>query len=264
VRHRAPSHLRPYVFGAAEGWSQQAGAAVVLREVPFPGVPLVFDLGQLWKIKDSSAASWRRLGSFVAGLSTTPTLVGSAESWACIELRLTPLGAYRLLALSMAELTDRTVELEDVLPGARELNERLRDAQEWSGRFDLVDTFLTRRLDASRPTLPELEWAWRLLYRSSGRLPIRLLTEELGWSQRRLIRRFREQIGLAPKALARVIRFDRAVNALRSSDARGLADVAFDCGYADQAHLNREFREFAGITPRAFVAAQLDSGGTSG
>jgi transcriptional regulator GlxA family with amidase domain len=75
-----------------------------------------------------------------------------------------------------------------------------------------------------------------------------------------LIARFRDQIGLPPKLLARVIRFDRAVRVLRAPGSTSLAAVAFDCGYADQAHLNRDFREFAGTSPTAFVAAQLESG----
>jgi transcriptional regulator GlxA family with amidase domain len=86
------------------------------------------------------------------------------------------------------------------------------------------------------------------------------MAKELGWSHRRLIARFRDQIGLTPKLLARIIRFDHAVTALRASPVRGLAELAFECGYADQAHLNREFRELAGTSPTEFRAARLDSG----
>jgi AraC-like DNA-binding protein len=58
-----------------------------------------------------------------------------------------------------------------------------------------------------------------------------------------------------------VIRFDRAVTAIRASGVRGLAEIAFECGYSDQAHLNREFRELAGTSPTTFRAGRLDSGG---
>jgi AraC-like DNA-binding protein len=261
ARGAVPAHLRPYLLGSAEGWSQTSGTTLTLREVPFPGVPLILNLGEPWEVDDAAGSSWLRVDSFVAGLSTSASLVRGADSWACIEVRMTPLGARRLLGLPMSELTGRTVELADVLPETSELGERLREAEEWGDRFALLEAFLTARFTDSRPTLPEIDWSWQHLYRSSGQAPIGRLADELGWSHRRLIRTFREQVGLAPKALARVIRFDRAVAALRAPGSRGLAAIAFDCGYSDQAHLNREFRELAGLRPTDFLAAQLDSGG---
>jgi len=161
----------------------------------------------------------------------------------------------------MYELSNMTVALEDVLPGTRELVERLRDEPSWSARFDLVDDFLLRRLANANEPSPEVEWSWARLHGSHGRAPIRELADEVGWSHRRLIQRFRDQIGLTPKLLARVIRFDRAVRQLRVATTDSLAELAFDCGYFDQAHMNREFREFAGTSPAAFAAALLDSGG---
>jgi transcriptional regulator GlxA family with amidase domain len=71
-----------------------------------------------------------------------------------------------------------------------------------------------------------------------------------------LIDRFRDHIGLPPKAAARVIRLDRAVSALRSGTPR-VADVAAVCGYADQAHLGRELRELGGITPGQLVGGNF-------
>ena len=263
VARRDPlPQLRPYLFAGAEGWAQTRGAAPHLREVPFPGVPLILNLGASWQIEDARVdRTTRRLQSFVAGLSTAPAIVQGADAWACVELRLTPLGAHRLLGVPMSELANQTVELEQVLPQTRELGERLREARRWSERFDLVDSFLTRRLADSRPTHPGIEWSWHHLYNTHGRAPIGEIAEALGWSHRRLIARFREQIGLTPKLLARVIRFDRAVTAIRASRVRGLAEIAFECGYSDQAHLNREFRELAGTSPTTFRAARLDSGG---
>ena len=82
-----------------------------------------------------------------------------------------------------------------------------------------------------------------------------------GWSERHLTGRFRAEIGLAPKAAARVIRFDRARKLLvRKLTAGGdylLADLAADCGYFDQAHLAREFRALAGCPPSQWLAEEF-------
>ena len=261
VARREPrAELRPYLLEVPEGWTQVRGGSSSLREVPFPGVPLILNLGTTWEIEDPGTRPERR-DSFVAGMHAAPTIVRSASSWACIELRLTPLGAHRFLGLPMHELANRTVELEDLLPRAGELTTRLREAHSWAERFDLVEEFLARRLADSLPPSPGVEWSWHRLRRTDGRASISELAAELGWSHRRLIARFREQIGLAPKTVARVLRFDRAVAALGSSASRGLAAIAIDCGYFDQAHLNRDFRELAGTTPTVFLRSQRDSGG---
>lgn len=260
VRHES-GPLRPFLLGPLEAWTQTGGPIAKLREVPFPGVPLVFTLDGAWELEAPGTKAPERLTSFVAGLHLAPALVQPTDrSWSCIELRLTPLAAHRILGLPMHELTNRTVALADLVPEARDLGDRLANASSWAARFELVESFLLRRVAASEICGREVEWSWLELHRSAGRVAIGELANELGWSHRRLIARFREQVGLAPKAAARVLRFDGAARALRSP-SRTIGEVAFECGYFDQAHLNRDFRELAGITPRAFRDGALETGG---
>ena len=126
----------------------------------------------------------------------------------------------------------------------------------WEARFDCVESFLVRRLAESDPPPRELEWAWRQLVRSGGRVRVRTLARELDWSPRRLIDRFRDHIGLPPKTVARVIRFNRAVTALSSGTPR-IAEIAAACGYADQAHLARDVRALGGITPGELIVGNF-------
>jgi AraC-like DNA-binding protein len=253
VARRTPSpSLAPFLGRSLEGWAQTRGKAGQMREVPFPGVPLILNLGPEWIVDGE------RHDSFLAGLHDRATIVGGSPLYSCIELRLSPLRARRLTGLPMHELANRAIPLEELLPGAHKLTGRLRETGSWDTRFDLVERFLARRLADAEPPSPGVVWAWRQLVASGGRESIGTLVTELGWSRRRLIAHFREEIGLAPKTAARVIRFDRSVARLRGGTA--LADVAYDGGYFDQAHFNREFRELAGTTPTAFVAAFAPSG----
>jgi AraC-like DNA-binding protein len=101
------------------------------------------------------------------------------------------------------------------------------------------------------------------------------LCEELGCSRRHMVRRFNEQIGVAPKTYARVLRFQRAVNMLGHRDgaswtcerergagrAMSWGEIALECGYFDQAHMNRDFRQFAGASPSELAASLLPDGG---
>jgi transcriptional regulator GlxA family with amidase domain len=70
----------------------------------------------------------------------------------------------------------------------------------------------------------------------------------VGWSRRHLSQRFTDEYGIGPKQTARLVRFQRARD-LVAAGTRPLAEVAVDCGYADQAHLTREFCELAGDPP---------------
>lgn len=88
--------------------------------------------------------------------------------------------------------------------------------------------------------------AWRRLTGSHGRMRITALADELGWTRQHLATRFREHLGLTPKTVARLARLHRATSMLTS---RSLAEIAAACGYADQAHLNRDFRLLTGCTP---------------
>lgn len=260
-RHLPSPALRPFLIGQIEAWTAPNASQAKLRELPFPGVPVILGLESAWEIE--SPVAREREESFLAGLHDGPAFVRPASrSWSCIELRLTPTAAHRILGVPMHELTNRTVPLAEVVPEASEVLERIREQTSWPQRFVLVEQMLLARLrDAPEPT-PEIEWSWHELRRTSGHAAITSLARELDWSHRRLIARFREHIGLGPKAVARVVRFDRAARALRTP-SRGLADVAYDCGYFDQAHMNRDFRALGGTTPVAFRASLLDSGGVA-
>ena len=192
--------------------------------------------------------------AFVGGLTDRPVLTEFEGAAGGVQVDFTPLGARRCLGLPMDELTNRVVALEDVLgPRAPLVAERLHDAAGWPERFALLDAVLMRRLAFGPAPAPEVAWTLRRLAAADGRLAIGALADEVGWSRRHLAARWRRDVGLGPKAVARILRFERALRLVRGGHA--LADAAYACGYADQPHLNREFRALAGATPRevAFV-----------
>jgi AraC-like DNA-binding protein len=259
----APAPLRGFVRNYT-GYDEWTAAPLRRREVPSGDVTLILSPDTELTLPDPSAPDGpplRRV-SFLAGLHDAGALVDHPGRQHGIEVRLTPLGAHALLGWPMHELTNRVVALEDLIgPAAEELVTRLWDADDWGRRFALLDSALGARAAAARRPSPELAWAWTRMRATSGRTQIGVLARELGWSHRRLIARFREQIGLPPKTLGRVLRFERVSRLLRDTPEPRLAEVALDCGYYDQAHLNRDFREFAGTTPGEYLARRLPDGG---
>jgi AraC-like DNA-binding protein len=165
------------------------------------------------------------------------------------------------------ELASVDVEAAAVLGRlAREVRERVLAEPDWAGRFGVLEDFLAARVRAARAAgrpspRPEVSYAWDRLRRSRGGVSVADLAAETGWSPRYLGEQFRAETGLSPKTGARVIRFDRARRRLLRQPAEGgrvgLAQLAADCGYYDQAHLAREFRDLAGCPPSALLAEEF-------
>lgn len=154
-------------------------------------------------------------------------------------------------------LAGTVVELEDLLGRrAAELVDRVAAAGDWDSRFAVVDDVLARGLTEHAGPAPEVTRAWDLLLATGGAISVAELAADVGWSRRHLAHRFGTELGLSPKVAARVVRFDRARRRLERPDRRGLADVAVECGYFDQAHLTRDWHDLAGCSPTTWMAAE--------
>jgi AraC-like DNA-binding protein len=264
VLREPPAHLREYIHGPYLGWVETIPGTFRRREVASAIVPLIINWGSPYGIVEPTkpCAAPRPIGTFVAGLHNSFAITESYGLHECAQVNFTPLGAYLFLRLPMHSLTDCVVELE-VLLGAvvTRLEAQLYEATSWSDRFHLIDAFVTERILASRAPSREVNWAWRALNGSCGPTSIGRLARELGWSPKHLITKFREQIGLPPKTVARIIRFGSALRRLEAAPESRWAEIALDCGYYDQPHLIRDFRAFAGSTPSEYLGRRLPDGG---
>jgi AraC-like DNA-binding protein len=214
-------------------------------------VPATTSVPLVVKLRDTPY----RPPQFVMGAHGGFTLLEGETAPSYVEVLLAPLGAYTLLGLPMEELSGHTVDLGEVLGAdGRRLAERLRQAPTWRQRFALLDRFLLGRLEGGPRPSPEVAWAWRRLEATAGAVPIGRLAADVGWSHRHLHRRFRRQVGLRPKTAARLVRFNEVWRRLDERRRLDWGQVAADAGYADQAHLVREFRQFTGMTPTQFLA----------
>ena len=257
---RSPDpRLRPLLAGEYVGWWHDTLPFARWLEPPPPCLTLMISIGEpLRTDRGVLPRAW------IAGLDDRPELVETGGQRAALEVKLMPLGAYRLRGLPLRELTGEVVALGDVFgtPG-RVLGERITLASNWSSRFDLLDAFLSDRLANGIAAHPLVEQAWLRLRQTAGRAAIGALAAELGASRRHLNALFTEQVGLGPKTAARLLRFERIRSRLQEEPQRW-AEIAYDCGYCDQPHMNREFRELAGVTPSDFLARQLPHRGTVG
>jgi AraC-like DNA-binding protein len=223
---------------------------------------VVLNFGASWRFGDGAGAGGAaRHDSFVAGLSDSSAFVAAEGPAKCLQVDFTPVGAHVFFGVPMHELTNRVVDVKDLLGRDANLVARLEAALTWDTRFALLDDMIAVRVSAARRPAPEIVWAWRALEHTSGAVPVGTLAERVGSSRRHLVARFREQVGLSPKTFARVVRFSRAVALIHSGERRSFVGIAHECGYFDQAHMIREFREFAGTTPAEFAGRVISDGG---
>jgi AraC-like DNA-binding protein len=250
-------HLSTVVRDPYTGWSEQTSFA--RPEAAHAGIVMIINFGPPLRVTDPRGCTRSvEVDSFIAGLHDSYVLTDSAARSLGLQVNLTPLGAHQVLGLPMDTLANGVYALEDVLGRrGRDLVEHLRNLPDWETRFDTLDTFITCRVAAARTPSAGVEWAWQQLAATRGRARIGSLTSELGWSRQRLIHGFREQVGMPPKTVARILRFQRAVRILKAGRQVRWTELALDCGYYDQAHMIREFGEFAGRTPTEFMRQSL-------
>lgn len=224
---------------------------VDLPMVPFPAVTLFLDFGD-------AAVVARRGDTCVQGMGVVGIgaglLSGRAHSLACLQVRLSPTLAYAVFGGAVDQLAGRAIELGAVWGGeAERLRERLGAQRNWDDRFALVESALIRRSARARRVDAEVAEVWRRVSLAQGRVRVERLADQVGWTRKRLWSRFRAQVGMTPKRVAQLVRFDHAAHLL----AGGLsaAEVAAETGYADQSHLHRDSTAFAGLTPAAVAAA---------
>ncbi|MFB7493762.1 helix-turn-helix domain-containing protein [Streptomyces sp. NPDC056161] len=222
-----------------------------LRLIPHPAVALVLVFGGTIVVEDTTGR--QQHGSFVTGLGFGERLAAlRVDAFECLQVRLSPVVAHAVLGGVVADLDTTAVTLDDLWgrESAR-ISERLGDLPSWTDRFAWVDAWLARRCAAASRVAPEVAWAWRRIDASRGTVRIERVATELGWSRRQLWSRFRSQVGLSPKRVAKLVRFDHAVHGLvAGQDAAG---VAADSGYTDQSHLHRDVMAYTGLTPATVV-----------
>lgn len=243
---RPSPRLAPYVaaYDCFRTLAPLARPAVV-RNFPAGGADLILSFGDPPRLTNRHGTI---TGPVVVGPKRRPDLLELGRRVDLVVINLRPGGASALFGTPADALSGQVAPLDAFwegwavqaladlcpLPAAR--------------RLALLERLLLRGLD-ERIRSPPARAATLLVLQRGGRIRVAGLAAELGLSVSALERAFRAQVGLAPKPFARQVRFDRALRRVRALPDHDWAELALAAGYADQAHLIREFGEFAGMPP---------------
>lgn len=198
-------------------------------------------------------------GSIVSGTYTSAFVIDPSQHASMMGVHFKPGGAFPFLGAVVSELADTHVALEELWGSpAVELRERLCAASTPEERFRLMEEVLTARLCPSWHHHDAVPVALEIFGEAGLGESIHGVARRVGLSQRRFIQVFTAQVGLTPKLFCRLLRFQQARMLVGRTAKPDWTNVALACGYFDQSHLIRDFRQFSGMRPTDYLRFRSD------
>jgi AraC-like DNA-binding protein len=246
LAHRPAPPLASYVEGL---WYYDGYHAVNHKERVLPN-------GKFQVVIDLSSGP-----GAVSGMRSRYIAIDTAAIQSVMGIVFRPGGARGFFDVPAGDFYDRVVPL-DLVWGSRvtQLRDRLREAVTPAEKFRALEAALLQVMQRSAedrlPMHPSVQYALGEFRRVPHIRSVIEVTKEAGLSRRRLSQLFREQVGIRPKLYCRLVRFRQVVQQIASGGPVDWADVALAGGYCDQAHLAHEFRDFSGLSPGSYLAAE--------
>lgn len=247
---KAPLNRVVECFWTLEG--EAAEAAGPERILPDGCIELILNFGAEFS-QHRGDGSQLQPRNFLVGQMTGPIIISPTGLVELLGIRFHPGGTLPFLRLPLHEITDQVVELGS-LSSKLERDLMTAESSSMPDRIRAVNSLLTPYLVNNKND----SWLMRLAGRivdSRGLVSVDQLANDAGVSSRQLERRFMREIGVGPKLLGRIIRFQQVFHAVEHCNA-AWAEIAIECGYYDQAHLIRDFNQFAQQTPAVLFSSQ--------
>jgi AraC-like DNA-binding protein len=228
------------------------------KGVGFPktAMSLVFNLSDSFKLY-----SGRDFAEFIdykkywiAGLQTEPSYVESYGESRMIVIQFRILGAYAFLNQPLKDFTDKYVNLDCIFGNeAEETWEQLNDAETLNEKFLIAENFLYRKLLSKRIPNEKLISSIELLFKNDVNMSVESVCREHNISRKHLNSLFQEYLGVSPKMLSSLHRFQTILKTISKSKPEKLTDIAYELDFFDQAHFNNNFRRFTGLKPLEYL-----------
>jgi AraC-like DNA-binding protein len=243
-------------------WEGLARAHAMERILPDGSMQIVVNLAEdripVYDRKTGAPAG-RTRGVMLCGPRTGYSVIDTECQRAVFGFHFKPGGLLPFLRMPLDELGNLEVGLDCVWGSAAdELRERLLGAATAAAKFRAAEQWLVGRAVRSLERHPAVGFALRR-FGADPNASVAGMVEETGFTWRRFGDLFRREVGVAPKAFARVLRFQSALRTIGGSGNHvEWADVALQCGYYDQGHFIHDFRDFSGMTPVAYLRARTE------
>jgi hypothetical protein len=177
------------------------------------------------------------------GATSKPALVHMDPTYSHVAISFFPHGLKALFGIDSCETIDEVFDLHHFFP--HDIIEKILDARNHHARIAILDTYLLTKLNDVKP----VDWRVINFLHLCPTVHYGRQLKHYGISERQFERKFLQTIGLTPSFYKRVLRFEHALYRIQHNHYRSLAELAYELGYSDQSHFNREFKQLSGLTP---------------
>ncbi len=223
------------------------------RILPDGIVEVVFHYGEPFITHRADGSSYVQSAAFAISQMRQFIEIESNGQIGFVAVRFLPWGAYHFFKTSIKKFLDDSIDAETIWPNSyQRLATKIREATDHLTRKLAVEHFLLAQLVENRREDNRVDQAVKLIRQSGGQKSIGQLCQQLEISEKGLQRAFLATVGTTPKVFSRVSRFLYLCSNLGKYRDKSLTDLTYDCGYFDQAHFIKEFKQFSGFTPKQF------------
>lgn len=196
--------------------------------------------------------------AWISGIHQNYLSISAHDDSEMLVIQFKAFGARPFLHLDLETIANRVVPASEVLDGALlSLQANLLAAPDSAAKFAVVDTWLQQRYDDSLvPPGAIIDMVSLLQQQPASKL--KEVLDSYNGTQKHLISQFRKFVGLTPKQYQRVLRFNDVFATMQGDQFLSWADIAQLCGYSDQSHFIREFKNFSGFSPEGFLQQEFD------
>ena len=216
-------------------------------------IELIVNFGTPYVLKAEGAPDREMPRAILVGLQSKPLIFRCDGTVKLVATRFYAWGALSFLADQARGLNNLSARLGREWDDLATRIEPLVRGNDYDAAVAIVEDHLIERLLTARVDLKKIQSAAKMLYLQKGRFRVAELAEHCNLSTRQLQRQFQDVVGVSAKTLARSIRFEQVRKQLMLDPDQSLTALAYEHGYADQAHFIRDFKEFADRTPSEFA-----------
>jgi len=234
--------------------------------LPHGSIELMFNLGSPFRTHadDTMSEYQTNRHNWISGFQSRYIyLEATAVRSHIIGISFKPEGAFPFFEIPLSEMSGQVIEM-DLIWGRwmDEIHEKILDAPDTNSRFQVLEDMLFERLKRDLYGFEAIQFAVSQITRPKETRKISEVTSSIGMSQKHLIGQFRKMIGVSPKQVQKVYRFIDVLNGMTTSHPTDFGRLAVECGYYDQAHFNRDFDAFCGLTPTRYLELRAKYFGT--